>query len=107
MKFGRHFRISEGLKVIVGRDEGENQLLECRKTGYYHFTVKDFPGPTVLAQFDHDPALSELKTVASLAVRYSDGKHEKQVAVRCGEEVESLELVVDAASEESVAQWRL
>jgi tRNA-specific 2-thiouridylase len=108
LKFGRHFRISEGLKVIVGRDEGENQLLGCRKAGFYHFTVKDFPGPTVLAEFNHEPALSELRTVASLAVRYSDGKHERQVAVRCGgDDAGSTELVVDAASDEMVGRWRI
>lgn len=48
---GRHIKIRPGLKIIVGRNHGENTLLEhMRKDKLLLFTGEDIPGPTSLLQ---------------------------------------------------------
>ena len=49
---GRHFRIGEKTRLVVGRDEGENSLLmQLAKPGDYLFgPQRDLAGPTSLAR---------------------------------------------------------
>ena len=52
LKMGRHFRIEQKSRLVVGRDEGENRLLgQLAKPGDYLFSPqKDLAGPTSLAR---------------------------------------------------------
>jgi hypothetical protein len=52
LKVGRHFRLGENTRLVVGRDEGENnQLAQLACAGDYLFTPqKDLAGPTCLAR---------------------------------------------------------
>ncbi len=68
LRIGRHFRYSPRLKLIVGRDESENNLLAYYGTNRPFFRLVNFPGPSTLAVGQTDSE-SE-KAVASLALRY-------------------------------------
>jgi len=47
LKHGRHFRISQNAKAIIGRDEEENAKLKyLKKESDYLFEMKEVPGPT-------------------------------------------------------------
>src|SRR3989338_7516754 len=47
LKIGRHFRLSPGLKLIVGRNESENNRLESlRKEGEPLFQPQELAGPS-------------------------------------------------------------
>ncbi|MDP2928334.1 MAG: tRNA 4-thiouridine(8) synthase ThiI [Candidatus Omnitrophota bacterium] len=52
LKVGRHFRLGLHTRLVVGRDEGENnQLTQLARTGDYLFSPqKDLAGPTALAR---------------------------------------------------------
>jgi tRNA-specific 2-thiouridylase len=52
LKVGRHFRLGSHTRLVVGRDEGENnQLAQLARTGDYLFNPqKDLAGPTALAR---------------------------------------------------------
>ncbi len=50
LKLGRHFRLPEGAKLIVGRNEGENRRLEAMAAGEWLAYMPDEPGPMVMAQ---------------------------------------------------------
>jgi tRNA-specific 2-thiouridylase len=51
LKIGRHFRISPQAKLIVGRDEKENEILSSlAKEGDYLFRPKVLAGPTSLGR---------------------------------------------------------
>jgi tRNA U34 2-thiouridine synthase MnmA/TrmU len=80
LSVGRHFRISEGLKIIVGRNEGENNLLERYKRGRYIFKVNGFPGPLTLAEGIIDRE-EEKRIISAITVRYSDCKNNKGIEV--------------------------
>jgi len=71
LKFGRHFRFSQSAKLIVGRDERENeQLLNLAKAHDYIFMPKDAAGPTCLGVGDFNEELIHLS--CAIACRYCD-----------------------------------
>jgi tRNA U34 2-thiouridine synthase MnmA/TrmU len=81
LKAGRHFRVSESAKAIVGRDKAENEFLERFTTGRWIFKVLDYQGPLTLAE--GEPSEGDLRAIASIAARYSDGKQEPELDVMC------------------------
>lgn len=49
MKFGRHFRLKEGAKLVIGRNQEENKFLqEIENDKYYHLRTVGIPGPHAL-----------------------------------------------------------
>ncbi|MBN2136043.1 MAG: hypothetical protein JW737_09950 [Acidobacteria bacterium] len=68
-KYGRHFRISRDLKIIVGKDDEDNSILEEFSEGRGVIDLRKVPGPLVLLE---GAAQGEnLETAASIALRYS------------------------------------
>ncbi|MBI5016244.1 MAG: hypothetical protein HZB55_12260 [Deltaproteobacteria bacterium] len=69
LRTGRHFRLRPDLKVVVGRDQTENEVLE-RRTGDGETIVRpaDFQGPTALAR--EAMAGSDLVIVGGILLRY-------------------------------------
>ncbi len=46
MKYGRHFRLSDGAKLVIGRDKEENGYLQAIENNkYYHIRTIGLPGP--------------------------------------------------------------
>jgi len=45
LNYGRHFRIDESSKVIIGRDENENYNLQIYGKLYINLVCNDYPGP--------------------------------------------------------------
>lgn len=49
MKFGRHLRLSDGAKLVVGRNKDENEHLQnIDNDKYYHIKTVGLPGPHAL-----------------------------------------------------------
>jgi tRNA-specific 2-thiouridylase len=49
MKFGRHFRLSDGAKLVIGRDKEENGYLqEIQNDKFFHIKTVGIPGPHAL-----------------------------------------------------------
>lgn len=74
LKIGRHFRLHRGLKIVVGRDQGENEKIRSlAKPGAMLFQPAGFRGPTALACGTVDP-LTEQR-IGEILARYSqDGR---------------------------------
>jgi len=79
LKYGRHFRISPTLKLIVGRDEHENHVLEQFGTGMHQLLAVDYAGPLTL--LIGEPTEDEILLAASIAARYGQGRNETRVRV--------------------------
>lgn len=62
LKLGRHLRINQDYKLIVGRNEKENSyLINLRQRGDYLFSPhQDFAGPIGLGRGEFDKAAKEL-----------------------------------------------
>ncbi len=71
LKFGRHFRLSPDVKLVVGRDEQEdNQLAGIAQAGDYVFMPPETAGSTALGRGDFTQNLVELS--CRVIARYCD-----------------------------------
>jgi tRNA U34 2-thiouridine synthase MnmA/TrmU len=79
LKVGRHLRIHPQLKVIVGREEAENNFLNRYASTHHLFKSTKFPGATVVA----DGLIDETneKIIASIAAYYSDARLHQTVEI--------------------------
>ncbi len=105
LKAGRHFRVSERLKVIVGRDELENDFLQHFAAGRWSFEAVDVSGPLVLAE--GDVTETDIPLIAAITARYSDGKNLPQVEVKYKSEKKSGKIVVEPIKNGTLDAWRL
>lgn len=105
LKVGRHFRLSENLKVIVGRDELENNFLANFESGHWMFEVMDVSGPLTLAEGNLTDA--EIPVVAAITARYSDAKNQPIVKVQYknGKKIKKIE--VEPIKNGTLNAWRL
>ena len=83
LKVGRHFRLGEN-KIIVGRNEAENNFLTAEKAqNDYYFEVPDVGSPITILQ--GAKTKNAIKAAAALTAFYSDAKSDK-VTVSFGRE---------------------
>lgn len=89
---GRHFRLSPRAKLIVGRTEVENALLEHHLEGRARVEARDVLGP--LALVEGEPTWEERMLAARIVARYGKGKDAARVTVewREGDMVETYEV---------------
>ncbi|MBC8238558.1 MAG: argininosuccinate synthase [Helicobacteraceae bacterium] len=77
MKFGRHLRLSESAKLVVGRNKEENEHLQnVENDKYYHIRTVGIPGPHAMlsktaSKEDKDLAASVVLTYCKTTVENS------------------------------------
>ena len=79
LKVGRHLRPQPHFKLIVGREEGENNFLEGYRRRFVHLRTLSHPGPLVL--LDGEMGEQDLDLAARLAARFSQGREADAVTV--------------------------
>lgn len=62
LKFGRHFRLDDSSKVIIGRDERENSILDGNSQGLIKLKARDYTGP--LGLITNDSPSSKILSMA-------------------------------------------
>ena len=105
LKTGRHFRLGDGVKAVVGRNHAENQrLLELKGPGDPVLQAADIPGPVVL--LIGDASGSYLAVAAGLCARYSDADRQTvSVIVESGGTERTIE--AGPLDEEKITALRL
>ncbi|MCX5901832.1 MAG: tRNA 4-thiouridine(8) synthase ThiI [Proteobacteria bacterium] len=102
LKVGRQLLLDDGRKIIIGRNEGENERIErLRQTGDAFIVMdNDMPGPTILIPGGGDAAAIEF--AASACVRYSFAKLEPSapVAVTLADGTQTVVQATACAQEE-------
>lgn len=79
LKVGRHLRPNDDFKIIIGREEGENNYLEGYKHQFIYLRSISHNGP--LALIEGKPSAEDLHLAARLIARYSAGREEKNVTI--------------------------
>jgi tRNA-specific 2-thiouridylase len=102
---GRHLRLSPSLKVIVGRDEVENNFLARYFDRHWSACAASFPGATVLIQGEVSGAAWE--RIAAIAARYCDGKHESSVDVNFAYKDRELSICAEPVSDALLETMRI
>ncbi|UCF78097.1 MAG: 7-cyano-7-deazaguanine synthase [Candidatus Eiseniibacteriota bacterium] len=79
LRAGRHYRLADGHKLVVGRNEGENKALESMaEPGDFVFSTLPIPGPVALLRGGGN---GSLESSARICASHSDAKQEKRVPV--------------------------
>lgn len=82
LKAGRHFRLNEKTKAIVGKNSRDNKIIEdIMNPEDAVIRMTDFPGPTVLVPYGGDEETRFL--AARLCHRYSDAPRDLAASVNC------------------------
>ncbi|AUM12414.1 tRNA (5-methylaminomethyl-2-thiouridylate)-methyltransferase [Ketobacter alkanivorans] len=79
LKVGRHIRPAQHYKVIISREEGENNFLMGYRKQFHSIKCISHGGP--LSLVDGDPSEEDLLTAARIACRFSQGRDCDQVTV--------------------------
>ncbi len=83
---GRHYRFDAGVKIVVGRDNKENNLLmSLAPNGYHLFTPHGFPGPVALLH--GEPTQDIKQTIGRLIITYSKQVPGQAYRIKYGNEV--------------------
>lgn len=104
LKVGRHFRLSPGVKAVVGRDEAECSRIEAlNREKDILLEDADRPGPLTLIRGEADQ--KEIELAAAIAARYcKPGAESIRVAIR-GRSQETL--TIQPADEETLTSLRI
>jgi len=107
LRIGRQFRFSDRVKVIVGRDEGENETLKGFAGGRTQIEPVDVMGPTTLVE--GDPSEEEIRLAAALTARYGDCGDRPAVAmtVLAASGERTIEVAPLAPDDPRIEQWRI
>ncbi|MBT9131661.1 hypothetical protein B9J77_00475 [candidate division NPL-UPA2 bacterium Unc8] len=82
LKSGRHFRLSNRGKIVVGRNEEENeQIFSLASEGDLCFKMIDSLGPLTIARGVLDDA--DTLIAASITARYGKEKEKERVKIAC------------------------
>ena len=106
LKIGRHFRLDDETKFIVGRNKDENEMIKAiALPGDILLEAKDFVGPVSILRGSN--AKQHLKFASSITLRYSDAPNNEQaiVSIRDNDLVE--EIASESAEEESYIKFRM
>ncbi|OGP68090.1 MAG: tRNA 4-thiouridine(8) synthase ThiI [Deltaproteobacteria bacterium RBG_16_44_11] len=103
LKYGRHLRTAEGYKIIVGRNNADNEQLRKLTTDTdLVCNMADFPGPYVLVPYRNKSALP---IAAAICVRYSDAPAGMEANVICSCDNKIKTVSSKATGKENCVSW--
>jgi hypothetical protein len=106
LRVGRHFRLDQNAKLVVGRDESENNILQSLSLGDDNLLeAVDFKTPLGLLRGEINNEI--LYKAASIVGRYSDGKSEASLKIEHRSSTLSGMLETSPASDMFIEQTRI
>ncbi|MGD0277920.1 MAG: tRNA 4-thiouridine(8) synthase ThiI [Smithella sp.] len=105
LKYGRHFRIADNCKIIVGRNNADNEaIMKLSASDDLILNMAGFPGPIVLVPYGN---ADDQQIAASLCVRYSDAPGDLEAEVVCECKNASKSITAKAAAKSDCERWIL
>ena len=105
LKVGRHFRLAPGVKIIVARDESENQFLQRFDLPGWRFEALRCGSPITVVEGEPDDNLKML--IASITARYSDRRGEPLVEVAARRDGREEVLLVPPVADQVLEAYRI
>ena len=110
LKVGRHIRPKKHFKVIIGREEGENNFLSGYKKMFANLKTTSHAGPlTLLDSVNGELSEEDIQLAAQIAARYSQGRTAEKVELEftTKEGVSKLMEVVPMAPSQFDEKWHV
>lgn len=106
LKIGRHFRLDNTTKMIVGRNQDENNMIKALALpNDIVFYAKDHVGPNTLLRGDN--VESHKQITAAITLRYSDAPKETPGIVIVEKANNKSEISINRAEESEYLQYRI
>jgi tRNA-specific 2-thiouridylase len=106
LKVGRHIRPKPGFKLIIAREEGENNFLQGYKKQFITLMTMSHKGPLTL--LDGEASEEDLRLAAQIVARFSQGREAPSVDVQIAEKgVNKLITVKPLPAEGILPAWRV
>lgn len=93
LQTGRHIRLADDVKIIVGSCKEDNDLLNAKATDQdYQLTCPNIPSPLIIAP--PNSTEEQLKTAAAICVRYAKNPEKKAlpVEISCADKKYTIEV---------------
>ncbi|MBN2227536.1 MAG: tRNA (5-methylaminomethyl-2-thiouridylate)-methyltransferase [candidate division Zixibacteria bacterium] len=104
LRLGRHFRLDEHTKLIVGRREKDNHgILRNARPGHIILEAQDTGSP--IALYISSAGEKHLLEAAAITARYCDARNEKLVMVKCLNENDGRTWTVAPADPEQIKAY--
>lgn len=105
LKTSRHLRLNDNVKLIIGRNEKENNVIGELANNEIILQAKDFPGPLGIIQSNEKLTIEDIKLSGSIILRYNS-KVENSAIIQYGKNFEfNDEIEVEKMTEENVKQY--
>ncbi len=106
LKIGRHFRLDKTTKLIVGRNQDENNMIKALALpNDIVFYAKDHVGPNTLLRGDNVEDHKQI--TAAITLRYSDAPKETPGIVIAEKANDKSEISITRAEESEYLQYRI
>lgn len=106
LKIGRHFRLDEKTKLIVGRNKDENDVIKALALpNDLLFSAKDHMGPVSILRGENLETHKQL--CAAVTLRYSDAPKESENIVITQQGEQQYEISAKSASESDYIHFRV
>ena len=106
LKIGRHHRLDEKTKLVVGRNKEENEMIQALALPEdILLETRDYVGPTSILR--GSTANEYLQLAASITLRYSDSPKAEKNYVKVIKNDSSQEIFVESAKEEDYIKIRI
>lgn len=106
LKVGRHFRIAENTKLIVGRNKDENDIItSLALPDDLLIEVRDHKGPVALLRGSNDE--NTIQLASSIVHRYSDAPHNEKSAVTIKNRDNVKEISASSIEDEQLNSYRI
>ncbi len=106
LKIGRHFRLDKTTKLIVGRNQDENNMIKALALpDDIVFYAKDHVGPNTLLRGDNIENYKQI--TAAITLRYSDAPKEVPGIVIVEKASDKSEISITRAEESEYLQYRI
>lgn len=106
LKIGRHFRLDEQTKFVVGRNKDENEMIKAiALPNDILLEARDHVGPVSILRGKN--VLQHVKFAASVTLRYSDAPKDKQSYVIVSKENSKEEILSEPITEELYIKFRI
>ncbi len=108
LKVGRHIRPSKDFKLIIAREEGENNFLEGYKNQFQSIKTVSHAGPLALVEGE-DLTPEQIELACAITARFSKGRDADSVELRFsdrGQDSRNLQ-VKPLGADELEADWIL
>jgi len=106
LRIGRHFRLNEHTKIIVGRNEEENEKIkQFAKPEYLKLEAINTGSPLTL--YIDSKGKNNIVTAAAITARYCKLKNEPEVEVECSNDNFSQKLKIIPARPEDISKYQI